>query len=235
MTLSIRRSKQNPDFGFSSQKSFKSIESPSLGLAKKQNKLEEEIYKHKILKLEAETSSSLIKLCKRIYETSLELNRVNFELKRNKLETVYKNYNFCQSYRSKKNVEFVTGSELNSNNNTTNKDIIGEVIDSKDDKLNKFLVDLSTKSEHEIDFLLSNRPKTTPFTKKKYENKNDKNIFITRMNKSEAGRTILIKKQNDKNKEEYLKTKPKKMLIKESKPQGRSSENKTFTQNTMQS
>jgi hypothetical protein len=146
MTLSIRRSKQTSNF-----KNFKLVESPSLILAKKQNKLEDEVYKHKIFKLEKETSTTLIKLCKNIYETTIELDKINYELKRNKLETIYKNYNYCASQRKNKKTAEVLSSDLKSENNEIN---------SKEEKLNQFLSDLTNKSENEVNYLLGYRPKT---------------------------------------------------------------------------
>ena len=160
MTLSIRRLQQKGDFGHANQKSFKLIESSSLGMARKKNKLEEEILERKLFKLEEETSTSLIKLCKNIYETSIELNSINFELKRNKLETIYKNYNYCKFYRNqnKNKPKQITEKQT--------EELHGEA-SLKEDKLNKFLLDMSTKTETEVTYLLNNKPNTTTCSAKK--------------------------------------------------------------------
>ena len=77
--------------------------------------------------------------------------------------------------------------------------------------MNKFLIDLSTKSEKEVDFLLNNRPKSTPFTLfKKYEN-------ITSKKPKTSDGTNLTNNYNELNKSANLKVKSTSVTKKESK------------------
>jgi hypothetical protein len=195
MAQSYRKLKENTHFRQVDQKSVVPVESHNLLVAKKQNRLENEIYKKKVCKLEKETSSNLIKLSKSIYETSIELSRIKYELKRNMLETIYKNYSFCASYRNNKKKENEIVPNIN-NQTVENK----ETTNSKDDKLNRFLVDLSTKSEKEVDFLLNNRPKSTPFSSFKKHG----NILLTT---SEKNLSNIPTKQNKENKSANLRVK----------------------------
>lgn len=175
MTLSLTRHKDS--YGYDT-KNYIPRESPSITLARRQNEHEEELGKQKLFKLERETSATLIKLCKNIYETNIELNQIKYELNRNKLETIYKNYNYCASHRNmnkiaatpviikppviekkSKNGKFngfkdnsqqsIKTDKIEENNeNKSNKK------PDKDARLAYFLNDISTKTQKELDYLL---------------------------------------------------------------------------------
>jgi hypothetical protein len=224
MALSYRKLKENTHFRQVDQKGVVPVESYNLLVAKKQNRLENEIYKKRVCKLEKETSSNLIKLSKSIYETSIELSQIKYELKRNMLETIYKNYSFCASYRNNKKKE----NEIvpNNNNQTVENK---ETTNSKDDKLNRFLVDLSTKSEKEVDFLLNNRPKSTPFSSfKKQLTTSGKNLsnIPTKQNKEIKSANLGVKSAG------IAKKESKSSIMKPMKPHSTKEIDKVFEENT---
>ena len=73
------------------------VESPNLIEARRRNKFEEEQGLDKVSKITEDYNRKLIKLYQNIYKISMDLDDMSYELKRNKLETIYNDFKLNQT------------------------------------------------------------------------------------------------------------------------------------------
>ena len=68
------------------------VESPNLIEARRRNRFEDQVSDGKVSKITGDYNRKLIKLYQNIYKVSMDLEDMSYELKRNKLETIYSDF-----------------------------------------------------------------------------------------------------------------------------------------------